>query len=144
MNAPPILFADASFYIAAFNVRDEWHARAAAWHRAIVAARSRVITTEAVLWEWLNYYAAPSARSLALRHYHRLHADPLVQVLDFEPDLVQQALMIYGSHPDKSWGLTDCFSFAVMRRHTLNGALTSDHHFEQAGFDALLLGDPQQ
>ena len=39
---------------------------------------------------------------------------------------------------DKDWSLTDCISFIVMRRRGLTDALTSDHHFEQAGFTILL------
>jgi predicted nucleic acid-binding protein len=34
--------------------------------------------------------------------------------------------------------LTDCISFVVMGGRSLTEALTSDHHFEQAGFTALL------
>jgi predicted nucleic acid-binding protein len=39
---------------------------------------------------------------------------------------------------DKAWSLTDCTSFVVMRQHRLTEALTTDHHFEQAGFKMLL------
>ena len=34
--------------------------------------------------------------------------------------------------------LTDCISFVVMAEHGITDALTGDHHFEQAGFRALL------
>lgn len=40
--------------------------------------------------------------------------------------------------PDKDWGLTDCISFAVMTQEGITQALTSDRHFEQAGFTKLL------
>jgi len=45
---------------------------------------------------------------------------------------------LYAQRPDKEWSLTDCISFVVMRRHDITEALTGDHHFEQAGFIALL------
>ena len=34
--------------------------------------------------------------------------------------------------------LTDCISFVVMQERGIAEALTGDHHFEQAGFAALL------
>jgi predicted nucleic acid-binding protein len=40
--------------------------------------------------------------------------------------------------PDKEWSLTDCNSFVVMQHEGISEALTGDHHFEQAGFVALL------
>jgi predicted nucleic acid-binding protein len=34
--------------------------------------------------------------------------------------------------------MTDCISFAVMRQEGLTEALTTDRHFEQAGFRVVL------
>jgi predicted nucleic acid-binding protein len=39
---------------------------------------------------------------------------------------------------DKEWSLTDCTSMIVMGHEQITLALTSDHHFEQAGFTTLL------
>lgn len=37
------------------------------------------------------------------------------------------------------WGhLVDCASFVVMQQRRITQALTTDHHFEQAGFVRLL------
>lgn len=53
-------------------------------------------------------------------------------------ELLDNALDLYHQHADKEWTLTDCISFVVMREQELTEALTQDHHFEQAGFVALL------
>jgi predicted nucleic acid-binding protein len=45
---------------------------------------------------------------------------------------------MYRRVPDKEWSLTDCASFALMRQRGVSEALAHDHHFEQAGFIALL------
>jgi predicted nucleic acid-binding protein len=45
---------------------------------------------------------------------------------------------LYCERPDKDWSLTDCISFVVMHDRGIVDALTGDHHFEQAGFCALL------
>ena len=41
-------------------------------------------------------------------------------------------------HQDKDWSFVDCSSFVLMRRLDLRDALTTDHHFTQAGFRPLL------
>ena len=43
---------------------------------------------------------------------------------------------------DKEWSLTDCISCTVMKDRGITKAITSDHHFEQAGFEKLLYGIP--
>jgi predicted nucleic acid-binding protein len=48
---------------------------------------------------------------------------------------------IYRNRSDKSWSFTDCASFVVMQEQRLDSALTTDSHFSQAGFRALLLED---
>lgn len=53
-------------------------------------------------------------------------------------ELHNRSIKLYASRPDKQWSLTDCISFEVMRREGITEALTGDHHFEQAGFVALL------
>lgn len=40
---------------------------------------------------------------------------------------------------DKEWGMTDCISFVVMQDMGIIDALTTDDHFRQAGFRALLI-----
>jgi uncharacterized protein len=46
---------------------------------------------------------------------------------------------LYRQRPDKDWGLTDGISCVVMREQGLTQALTSDHHYLQASFRAMML-----
>ena len=48
-------------------------------------------------------------------------------------------MTLYRARSDKDWGLTDCVSFALMKREGIREALTADVHFRQAGLVALLL-----
>ncbi len=57
-------------------------------------------------------------------------------------ELSDAAIGLYRNRADKNWGLTDCLSFVVMERRTLTEALTTDRHFEQAGFQANMLDHP--
>jgi len=67
-----------------------------------------------------------------------LETDPNVDILPVSEPLYARALQLYRERPDKEWGLTDCVSFLVMRDRRLTEALTTDEHFQQAGFRALL------
>lgn len=53
-------------------------------------------------------------------------------------DLSRAAFDNYRTAADKEWSLTDCSSFVLMRERDVSEALAHDHHFEQAGFVALL------
>lgn len=49
-----------------------------------------------------------------------------------------RAEIFFQERPDKEWGLTDCVSFVIMTERKISAALTTDVHFEQAGFQVLL------
>ena len=64
--------------------------------------------------------------------------DPDFIVLEADQHLFERGLQLYENRPDKEWSLTDCISFVAMEEMGIAEALTGDHHFEQAGFTALL------
>ena len=68
--------------------------------------------------------------------------DARIEVIPWDTLLAERAVRLFESRPDKDWSLTDCLSFMVMAERQLPKALTSDRHFVQAGFEALLLADP--
>ena len=55
---------------------------------------------------------------------------------------MDKALTLFEQRPDKEWSLCDCTSFVVMQELGITEALSTDHHFDQAGFTALLLREP--
>ncbi len=130
-----IVFADTSFYVAAMSPRDVSHARAEAVGRAF---RGRVVTTEYVLLEVATFFCEAPRRSLFLGLLQTLQNDPEVTIVPASADLWQRGVALFAGRPDKDWSLTDCISFVVMQDRAIIDALTADHHFEQAGFLALL------
>ncbi len=64
--------------------------------------------------------------------------DLAVEVVPPTHEQFQRALDRYEMRPDKDWSLTDCLSFLLMEERGIADALTADHHFEQAGFRALM------
>jgi uncharacterized protein len=135
-------FADTSFWIALSSRRDQYHSRAVEWQAFVIRSDGKIVTTEAVLWEWLNALSDPSTRGVAAEGYRRSHADVNVDVVPFQTELLDAAIALYGARPDKGWSLTDCLSFVVMDRSRLTEALTTDRHFEQANLKARMLERP--
>lgn len=134
MSAAPA-FLDTVHILALINPRDAWHARAV---HLSSAAPDRLVTTEAVLTEVADALSHPSHRSLAVQAIDDLRGDPSVTCIPVDGRLFERGLDLYRTRADKSWSLTDCMSFVVMRDHRIDAALTADVHFEQAGFRALL------
>ena len=97
-----------------------------------------IVTTEWVLTELADAMACPPKRSGFLGLYQLLRSDPEVEIVPADAELFAGGVELFASRPDKDWSLTDCISFAVMRDRQIGHALTGDHHFEQAGFVAML------
>lgn len=129
-------FVDAFFYLALANGDDQEH------RAATECARSwegRLITTEYVLLEVLDALTVGELRDLGLAIVEAALQDETTTVVSASTELFNRGRDLFRQRPDKEWGITDCISFLVMQDQGLNEALTADHHFEQAGFRALLL-----
>jgi predicted nucleic acid-binding protein len=129
------LFADSFFYFAFLNSDDAAHEQAEAFFEEF---DGRMVTTAWVLTELADGMADPLDRLTFVRFHQVLSHDPDVTIVPPDPAIFDAGLALYADRPDKEWSLTDCISFVVMQRHGLTDALTGDHHFEQAGYKALL------
>jgi predicted nucleic acid-binding protein len=138
----PAYFADTSFWIGLSSKRDQHHQRAVAWFQFVTRTRSTIVTTEAVLLEWLNAMSDVSTRRTAVESYLKVRADRRIEVVPVQPELLDSAIQLYRDRPDKSWSLTDCLSVLVMERRGLVEALTTDRDFEQAGLRPVMLSVP--
>jgi len=131
------LFLDTAYVLALLNPNDIYHKKAKALLPSIHLAQE-VWITEAVLIEIGNALAR-SNRSAAVAFINSCYTTPNINVVSMDSLLLQRAIELYNNREDKEWGLTDCISFIVMEDHGLMEALTTDEHFQQAGFQALLL-----
>lgn len=130
------VFADSSFYVALLVKRDSNHAKAKSLARTWA---NNLVTTDAVLTEIANYLSSKShQRARFGQLVADLEADPNTQIIETSGELWKRGCELYLRRPDKEWSLTDCISFVVMNEGGVAEALTADHHFEQAGFKALL------
>ena len=77
-------FADTSFWIGLSSKRDEHHQRAVAWQQFVARTRSTLVTTDAVLLEWLNAMSDVTTCMSFLVMEHRGLTEALTTDRDFE------------------------------------------------------------
>jgi uncharacterized protein len=132
------VFADAAYWLALINPKDNLHRRAN--DVSVQLGDCIIVTSEMVLVEVLNGLAdyGPYLRKTAHEMVRMIMDDATIDVVPQTRKLFQDACAVYGRHPDKEWSLTDCASFVIMDQKNITDALTSDRHFEQKGYRALL------
>ncbi len=133
------VFLDAAYAIALSSSRDLYHRRALHLAQQLRAEKTQLLTTRAILLEIGNALSKQRYRLAAARLLVSLEADAGVEIVPLTEQLYIRALQLYREREDKEWGLTDCISFVVMKDNEMSAALTTDAHFRQAGFRALLL-----
>lgn len=129
------VFADAFYFVALLNRADQYQAKAAAMAHEL---RDDIVTTEWALLEVADALADPASRHFVAPFIREFAKDSKVKIVPAASGWFERGLQLYEQRPDKDWPLTDCISFVVMTEEKLSEALTGDHHFEQAGFKALL------
>ena len=129
------VFADSFYFIALLQERDAAHEKAVRFSKA---QRSVVVTTRWALAEVADAMSDPLWRGKAGGLLETIQTAAGFQVVGGSDALFARGLQLYRRRPDKDWSLTDCISFVVMSEYGITDALTGDHHFEQAGFTALL------
>ncbi len=131
-----IVFADTFYFIALLNPADATHAKAVEFTAGNAV---QMLTTAWVLTELADGLAkSPRGRMEFLATLADLQTDQDATIVPCDHTLMAEGVHLYGQRLDKGWSLTDCISFVVMKKAGVTEALTGDHHFEQAGFFALL------
>lgn len=126
-----------TFYIVALvNEKDEYHEKAN--ELVEIYDKQPLVVTDAVLLEIGNSLSR-RYKLEAVKIFEEFFVSPEVEIVRLDETLFNQAFELYRNYTDKSWGLVDCVSFVVMRERGITDALTSDQHFVQAGFNALML-----
>jgi predicted nucleic acid-binding protein len=133
------IFGDAAYWLGMLLPNDSLHSIAIECKES-VGTNYRIVTTDLVLTEVLNHVSrlSPRTRMIAGELWLEISSTPRIISIPFTDALIRKSIDLYMSHSDKSWSLTDCASFIIMRERKIRDALTFDRHFEQAGFRALL------
>ena len=125
-----MIFIDASYLVALAVRADALHGVAADWSRR---AKGPFLTTEYVLIEFMNGLSAPKLRFRAHQLLAAVTRNESIRIIPASDAAFRDGVTLHAARSDKSWSLTDCISFNVMRADNVRDALTHDRHFEQAG-----------
>ena len=137
MASKPV-FADTSFFFALVAKRDPAHRSAISVYTKLLNARCSVVTTDYIIDETLTLTKARINASTALALLERIENSEAITVEDIPPQRFVTAKGFFRKHADHGYSFTDCTSFVLMRELKMNAALTTDRHFVEAGFEALL------
>lgn len=136
--ASSAVFLDTNGWLALLNASDTLHPSADAAWRELGRHGREVVVTDWVVAETGNGLARTQARHRFAGAVRVLRASARSRLVFATEDLLAQALDLYASRPDKTWGLVDCLSITVMGRDAIREVFSNDRHFEQAGFRCLL------
>jgi uncharacterized protein len=132
------VFADAQYFVALINDKDQSHPVALAISQTLHGVT--VLTTEEALTEVLAYFAerGPYLRMVAAAYVDDILSDPDMMIRPQSHQSFLAGFALYKARSDKSYSLTDCISMEAMRDEGITEVLTHDNHFTQEGFSVLL------
>jgi len=131
------LFLDANFVIALGISDDQHHQEAGQYWTTLIQTSFSLVTTSYVLDEVVTFLNRRRQHDKALQAGNNLMSASHIQMIHVDEVLFYEGWEYFAQHADKTFSLTDCISFVLMRRLGIKEALTFDKHFTQAGFKKL-------
>lgn len=133
-----MIFVDTSAWLALADSHDRDHPRAREFGRRIARGEfGKQVTTNYVLTEAVTIIRRRLGLDTAVSFAEAVDGSDEVRVFWIEPVHHREAIELMAAQSDKSWSVTDCTSFVVMRAFDISSAFTLDEDFAQAGFAVL-------
>lgn len=134
------IFVDTSGWGNLLDISQSYHHLAVEFYQKIITQKYQLITTNYIVAELVALLSSPLRipRHKIIAFIEGLKQSSYVKIIHIDSPIDDLAWELLVKRQDKDWSLVDCSSFIVMQQHKLTEALTTDHHFEQAGFIRLL------
>jgi uncharacterized protein len=132
------VLADTSALYAFVDRNDASHVAARDAVTRILKAGRMIIATDYLVAESVNLANARGGTAVALRVLDLVEQSAGIRLERIGVDRFEAAKTFFRKNSDHRYSFTDCTSFVLMRELRLTEALTTDHHFVEAGFRALL------
>ncbi len=116
------------------------HYYSSAYREAQRSKFPTIVTSNYVLSELVAVITSRKIelRQSAIKFVNILQSEVHVTVIHIDKDTDQLGWDKLKMYTDKHWSLVDATSFILMERLMIKNALTTDVHFDQAGFERLL------
>ena len=131
------IFIDTGFIIALESVTDQNHKRALRQWNELLKDLPEMVATTYVIDEIVTFFNSRNRHAKAVEIGSRLMNSRSVQVIHVDKELFDKGWQYFQQHADKTYSMTDCISFVVMKEREIDSALSFDKHFTQAGFKVL-------
>lgn len=134
------MFVDTSGWAELIDAGLPHHAKCVKLYHQLCREQRKLITSNYVMTELVALLASPLRfpRRQIITVVQNLKQAPHLEIIHIDKLLDSQSWQLFSQREDKHWSLVDCSSFVIMRQQGLWEALTTDPHFEQAGFTRLL------
>jgi uncharacterized protein len=132
------IFVDTAAWLALINKSDILHKKAKQIRDKLIRERRQFLLTDYIIVEIGNALSRIPFRKAAVQIISLIQSSRNIRVVEIDKEIFIEAWNLYEERLDKEWSFTDCTSFVVMNKMGLIDAFTSDHHFEQAGYNILL------
>lgn len=132
------VFMDTSGFLALWDASDEHHPAAARLQSALARKARRFVTSDYIIDETATLLLVRHSRAASIDFLESIENTSAIRVEWIGPDRFPTICGFFKRHADKEWSFTDCSSFVLMRQLAIRDAFTTDRHFRQAGFNALL------
>ena len=128
------LFVDTAGWMAMADAADPAHSVCRDARDQWLRDGGVLVTTDYVMDETLTLIRTRLGLDAASAWWRQVDASPRIRWEWIGPMRAEKARSWFFRWKDKSFSFTDCTSFVVMRELHRRVALTTDHHFKQAGF----------
>ena len=132
------IFVDTSGFYALLIAKDGQHVRARQVLDRAATLKRGFLTSDYVLDETATLLQARGHAHLGQALFRVVFESSICRVAWMDPDRFSRTRAFFAKHADQPWSFTDCFSFVLMQEYVLTEALSTDIHFQHAGFKPLL------
>jgi hypothetical protein len=131
------LFVDTSGWMAMADGADPQHEACCAARDDCLKGGDALVSTDYVLDETLTLLRMRLGLRVAASWWRMVERSRSLRWEWIDPGRAERARAWFFRWQDKDFSFTDCTSFVLMKELRLRRALTTDRHFEQAGFETL-------